>query len=310
MKINVLVGKILWMIFLTSCVSTPSQTGDANNNLTTPVATVSLAPVTTTVIVPFPTEIATLPLQDGMVTIEDLMKTNMGCNLPCFWGIIPGVTGWETAEKFLQTIGATVGNIETSPGINYHSVVFENENLTLGDNFGFYEIANTVDTILASGNLFGSTRNVKDFISLWDSYSPKKIITNYGIPSRVLLSSVFAIGYGDNDRRGYILWIFYDHLGLLIRYDGTVADLPIYHICPLFQEEGNITRIDLTLQNPSNSTPLELHDSILAKLSVSRKIIPIEEASGINTEDFYNLFVNEESQSCFDTLREIWKLEQ
>lgn len=310
MKTNLFFRKILWMIFLTGCVSTPSPTEDAKNNLTAPATSISPAPTIMITITPFPPELVTPSLQEEKeAIIKDLMKTNSGCRLPCFWGIMPGVTTWETAETFLQTIGATIGNIETSPGINYHSVIFENETLTTGDSFGFYETMGIVDSILASGNLYGSTRNVEDFVFLWNSYAPREIVNQYGIPSRVLLSSVFAIGYGNTGRQGYILWIFYDHLGFMIRYDGTVADLPVYHICPQFQEDGNITRIDLALQDPLDTSPLEIHDSILTNSTVPRIILPIEDAARINMEEFYNLFARENNQPCFDTPRDVWKTE-
>ena len=246
---------------------------------------------------------------ENEITIKRLMMTNGGCSLPCFWGITPSVTSWKDAEENLKTLGATIDQVEIKPGENYKSVRFEGDSLTTGDNFGFLEIMDVVDVILVSGNLYGSTRNINDFTSLWASYSPREIVSKYGIPSRVFLSSVFAPGFGDTGRRGYLLWIFYDLLGIMIRYDGSVADLPIYHICPQFQKDEDITRIDLVLQNPSNLSPLELHDSILAESVVPRVILTIEDSAGINTEEFYNLFANGESQACFDTPREIWKVE-
>lgn len=274
----------------------------------TPSVTMSAVPTATTFVVPIVTEKPTLSPIEREVAIKELMATNAGCRLPCFWGITPGVTDWKNAAKFLQTIGATVGDIEESPGTHYHSVVFKDENLTTGDNFGFLETLNVVNSIFASGNLYGSSaRTVKDFTSLWASYSPKEILNSYGIPSRVLLSSVVAIGLGDTGRQGYTLWFFYDHLGFMIRYDGTVPDLPVYHICPQFQEGGDITRIDLVLQNPSNSSPLELQDSILGGSAAPRVILPIEDAAGISVAEFQKLFAGQESVPCFDTPRDIWK---
>jgi len=298
------------MIFLTSCVSAPVQATDMNSHLITPSVTMSPVPTTTTFIAPVLTEKPPLSPTEREATIKELMATNAGCSLPCFWGITSGITDWKTAANFLQSIGATVGDVEVNSGTHYHSVVFKDENLTTGDSFGFSETLNVVDSIFASGNLYGSsTRNVKDFTSLWALYSPKKILNNYGIPSRVLLSSVFAPGLGDG-RHGYTLWVFYDHLGFMVRYDGTVPDLPVYHICPQFQEDGDITRIDLALQNPSNSSPLELQDSILGGSAAPRVILSIEDAAGISVPEFQKLFAREESLPCFDTPREIWKIKQ
>ena len=288
----------------------PAQTEVANNDLVTPSVNMQTMPTEMTVVIFTSTTQPTLLPAEKESTIKELMATNAGCSLPCFWGITPGVTDWKTAAKFLQSIGATVGDLEERAGTHFHSVVFKDENLTTGDNFGFLETLNVVDSIFARGNLYGSsTRNMKDFTSLWASYSPKKIINNYGIPSRVLLSSVFAPGLGDG-RHGYTLWVFYDHLGFMVRYDGTVPELPVYHICPQFQEDGDITRIDLALQNPSNSSPLELQDSILGGSVAPRVILPIEDAVGISLAEFQKLFAREESLPCFDTPREIWKIKQ
>jgi hypothetical protein len=101
--------------------------------------------------------------------------------------------------------------------------------------------------------------------------------------------------------------VFYDYLGFMIRYDGTVPDLPVYHICPQFQENGDITRIDLLLQNPSNSSLLELQDPILAGSAAPRVILSIEDAAGINVAEFQKLFAGQEGVPCFDTPRDIWK---
>lgn len=157
--------KTFWLIFLVSCAPLSTSKGDANADLITPstniYSTSTVPPATTAT----PTQQPTLTLQEREKIIIDLMSTNAGCSLPCWWGITPSVTEWKVAEKFLSEIGATVGDIEVSLGTNYHATTFEDDRLTAGDNFGFLETLGVVEQIFARGDLSGSARESKGSMS-------------------------------------------------------------------------------------------------------------------------------------------------
>jgi hypothetical protein len=242
--------------------------------------------------------------------IKELLKTNAGCDLPCWWGIKPGETSWGEAELFLHYLGVTTKEIKLESGAPYYGALHPR----LSEfSLGFImdeEQAGIVNIVFIGGN-HGSTQNQRDFETFWESYSPKKVIGKYKIPSRVLLRVPGAGGPGNSGIKGYILWIFYDELGFMIRYDGKVADLPVYHICPeLKAGVDDIDRISMTLQHPDHPLPLEWDDSILT-IGLSPglpPILPIQDATGISLENFYKLFAQDDKPACFDTPQEIWSI--
>ena len=312
MKSNTLLNALLWialsLVGFTGCTSMPGPNTDIIATPSPP--SVTQKPFTTETItrVPSLTSLAsrsTLTATEQENYVSELLKTNAGCKLPCWWGITPGETSWEDAEHFLIYLGATIGRTDIPSGMILHWAKFSDSLSDIETSFFEQEIrVGIIDSISAIGN-YGSTQNQRDFESLWESYSPKEVIKAYGVPSRVLLSATGVTGVGDTGNNGYILWIFYDHLGFLIRYGGIVPDLPIYHFCPELQVGADdIYRIDFYLQHPDNSLPLESHDTILTT-SPSRAM-SIQDAAGMSTEEFYRLFIQGEEPTCFDTPHDIW----
>lgn len=243
--------------------------------------------------------------------IKELLKTNGGCNLPCWWGIKPGETSWREAELFLRYLGTTIKETKLESGAPYYGALLNPKIPEFSLGFVVHERQEGIlDTIFVGGN-HGSTQNQRDFEAFWEPYSPKEIVRKYKIPSRVLLRASGAGGPGNFGSKGYILWIFYDELGFVIRYDGKVADLPVYHICPeLKVGADDIDRIGMTLQYPDNPLPLEWGDGILT-ISLSPglpPILPIQEAARISLENFYKLLAQNDEPACFDTPQDIWSI--
>ena len=265
--------------------------------IVTEASTITPSPIFT----PLPT--LTTGEQDNYV--RSLLKDNPRCQLPCWWSISPGKTSWDETEGFLNFLGVTVGQTELESGVNHHWTLFKEELSELNLSFIEEDAPNgIVDTILVGSN-FSGRQDQQDFESMWESYSPREVMRIYGVPSRVLLSTTGIIGLGDSGKHGYIVWIFYDQLGFMIRYDGTVADLPTYHFCLELKEGAeDINRIDLMLQNPSNPLPLERDDNILT--TDPSRAMSIQDAAGISVEEFYRLFTQDDKPACFDTPHDIW----
>lgn len=66
----------------------------------TPTQTKTLTPTLTPT--PTWTPLPTIPPDERLDAMLDLLYTNAGCRLPCWWGIIPGETSWTSARRFLQ----------------------------------------------------------------------------------------------------------------------------------------------------------------------------------------------------------------
>ena len=302
----VLIGNIA--LAIAGCIPiksefTPSSTENMTINsptVQTPIFIASTgSPPTLTLISTIP---PTLTVGERQIAVSELLTTNSGCLLPCWWGILPGKTSWAETEKFLIHLGIKIGS---TPGVDlgtiYHGTGgFDLDELNVYNNVGFAERNGVVESIYIKGN--GSS-NITGFHTVLALYSPSKLIGLYGKPSRVWLKSS-SLNYGNTGKSGYLIWIFYDDLGFMVRYEGTVEYGSVYHICPKLNDGGDIIDIQLLLQAPDNSLPLERDDSIIGSERAS--ILSIEKAAGISIDEFYRRFTQSGASGCFDTPRDIW----
>ncbi len=227
--------------------------------------------------------------------IVELIKTKTECDLPCWWGIVPGKTTGKETEQYLNEVGLTAYHYELPDGTTGYSVGgndFEKENLL---SIEFYEKSGFVDSI----KIRSDGHNLEGFQQIWEAYQPRIIIQKYGKPSRIWIRSNYS--YGRSERRAYALLFFYDHLGFLIEYSGVVEFKPTYHICPWTDESEDVQVLYLYLQSPDNRRPLE---KLTPHLEYPEYVKPIE-AGGLSVDDIYALFLEEE-QPCFDFPGEIF----
>jgi hypothetical protein len=253
---------------------------------------------------PSPTPDILQTAMENPPSITELLKTNLGCKLPCWWGIMPGKTTWAETKQFLIRLGGRIGSSPQSDGTIYHGTggfdFAKNQYTAVFNIFGFSEKNNIVEDIYIRGN--GDASPV-DFQTAWERYSPHQVMADYGAPSRVWMYTD-SMDYGD--RTGYSLWLAYDSLGFLIRYEGFVQqrDQPIYRICPRFDHGMDIQEMVIVLQSPDNPRPLEEMDPLYPH-SV-QYIHTLEDATGLTVEEFYKLFTQDKKPACFNTPKNIW----
>jgi hypothetical protein len=313
MRKNILNLHLSWILALLwsfGCYSPTAIAYSDEEEILSPSSSETLQPVvieTNTVVpTPFITPIPTLLTDEQEIYIKEFLEGNTDCRLPCWWGITPGKTSWQESETLLRHLGAIIKQFQSEAGGDRYGVRL----LGLPElNLSFYDngIPNSkVDRIFVGGNE-GGGQDQREFEVFWESYSPKEVMSKYGVPSRILLYTMGTLGNTDLGIHGYTLWIFYDLLGFMIRYDGTISDLPTYHFCfELKEGVGDIHRISLTLQHPDNPLPLERDDSILG--SDSSRSVPIQNATDISIEEFHRLFTQNDKTYCFDTPHDIWPM--
>ncbi|RME57457.1 hypothetical protein D6779_08620 [Candidatus Parcubacteria bacterium] len=129
----------------------------------------------------------------------------------------------------------------------------------------------------------------------------------YGIPSRVWLESTSSGPIAKGRIAGYVLWIFYDQLGFLIKYEGYGDYKPVYHFCPRFEGGEDIRSLTMYLQSPHSPNPIEETAEVIGlEIDPYPHVQSIEDAAGITPHEFYNLFTQKDTQACFNTPRDIW----
>lgn len=297
---------LLILVWLTACVPDIPAMG-------TPTEPISPTPSPTQIILSTstpnpklsPTPLLTLPLDQIVGNMVELLKTNAGCQFPCIWGITPGVTSWVEAEQQLQQAGIkTASDHQGTSLIHYDTLLIPARTVKEGmfTDIEFIERKDVVVAIYLHGEGYYSPEEFKE---IWNSYAPERIISNLGQPTRVWIDAVASAAEGNPTSFPYELWVFYDPLGLLLRYQGMVDARPVYRFCPTFSDSGNIgiTMDVYAVSTLGGDSPEDLTE--LKGMAFPPR--NLEEAAGLTIEEFYGLFLKNGQPICFETPQNIWK---
>ncbi len=257
-----------------------------------PVAlTVTTLPVHTPV-PPASTPYPTLTADQERAFVVEMLETNGGCELPCWWSITPGKTTWQDVR---DQLGLYYGHgIPQPDGVHYEAVYGGAPHTK--PLFGYYialeftELGGTVQSIQVISEVDRNAQ-ASHFVQDWRHYSLNQVLGRYGIPSQVRMHIVPEIEPGASPY--YTLGLGYDHLGFYILYLGpAVSEPPVMRVCPRF---GEVTGIILYLQSPQPGEPVLSDDTPT-----------LEEATGMDVETFYETFKNADSDVCLESPAEMW----
>ncbi|MEJ5312218.1 MAG: hypothetical protein WHX52_20835 [Anaerolineae bacterium] len=132
----------------------------------------------------------------------------------------------------------------------------------------------------------------------WHRYSLDQVLTRYGQPSQVMLE------FWPNPpgpHYPYSLFVFYDHLGILIRYSGAAIPGESFRMCP---ELAEIEHLSLWLRSSGEgSSLLELANLDRAELA---QLLSLEEAAGMDIQTFYETFREAGAAVCLESSAAVW----
>jgi hypothetical protein len=152
--------------------------------------------------------------------IRTMLETNGGCELPCWWGITPGVTSWQDTLDFFTHNGIAIRGEQLD--LNYVADLGYREYRTNMLDVRFQQENGKVQGISVQSSP-DSTPFKEDFADAWQRYAPAQILSKFGVPSQVYLGLVTGAGcLGPGIIPTYDLWVVYDELGVTIRYPGTL----------------------------------------------------------------------------------------
>lgn len=273
----------LLLVFLVSCKVPRIPTPVSSAPMPSPVPpTINPSP-THTFVSSTLTPAATLTADERQTLLKEMLQTNGGCALPCWWGITPGQTDWQTVRN--QFIG-------------YGGFVFEMPHparpFDYSVDLAFDQKDGVVRFINVRGGVFTGATS-EHFARDWRRYSLDQVLIRYGEPSQVMLQLTPPMEAGSP--AGYALDIYYDELGIAVRYLAlaTYEEMMI-RACPVFD---HITGIDLWLQSPEEEASLVGRAIAPDEMAYFR---PLEEATGMSLETFYDTFSNPDIQVCLEGL--------
>lgn len=271
----------------------PSQTPTKSN---TPTATY------TSTIMPTWTPLATLVPNEAESLYEELLQTNAGCLLPCWWGIIPGKTTWPEASSFLLRFAQLEGQI--SPMDPSLLVMW-----------ALFPLSSPVDVFTRQEQLYLIRDGVVESIDIElrgdrekvKNYRLSNFLQTFGPPTEIWLST-----YSTEYPAGVLPFqaaLFYPERGILAIYWPQQADFVGEFVrgCQwdkppsmfgLWAPEQNMTFLEAARHfrmNPDEPGFL---------------LLPIEEATGMDPQTFFEMFSSPDNLACLETPKEIWPEQQ
>ncbi len=257
-----------------------------------PTITPSLVPTPSATFTPMPT------LTDEQnATVLNLMESNGDCDLPCWWGIIPGKTSAMEARRFLTDLGIQFRELKTTqvPGLDT-IVLFTRFEPHPDVNVDFQYIGMKDDVVerLDLGITrysFGHENNQEQELELkkiWSPLSPENIIRKYGTPSRIF------VNYNPGSS-GYNLAFLYK-TGIYIAYNGSFADNRV-KTCPVSDyDTALINHFFITLVNPDAAYNIE---KITDRSLLYSGAYDLETVTTITKDDFAKEILRLGEDFCF-----------
>lgn len=237
------------------------------------------------------------------------------CLLPCWQGVIPG----KSSISELETITQNLLGISLSQGSGafqnqqyfstdaYKSFMFDKSRIGFSiGSFSHFDqsIIEVLDiqTYVLEYEEADESKGQSSYWQLFQKYSLQNVLSEYGLPSRVL---IFAEMYQEEflwDRDALHIRLLYPKKGIYVSYD-----------MPLRRNGDNGTaclanaNFSLWLTSPDLSKFFEVWwENSQGYTNFSSTFdTPIEEAIGMNIESFYEIF-SKESAPCITTPINIW----
>ena len=223
--------------------------------------------------------------------VRELLLKNNGCKLLCFWGITLGETTWDEDEELVMPFAYSI--FPPDPGMDPASayVYIRVDKNLYPDEF------NRLRFLM----LGGVVMEIQGGTGLVQSYNISEFLMTYGKPSEIHLGTwVSKRSLPDYPFKYYL---YYPDLGIMAGYWATT----------------NVSE-DLVIGCPTNELPpwLNLWEPEkfqsffdLARLNdpgTEEKYFPdLEDATGMSVEEFYETFIDPESEACFEVPLELFE---
>lgn len=287
----------------------------------TPTYMVEIIPTET------PSAIPTLSIAELKANALILLENNGDCMLPCIWGLTPGSTTTSERQKILASYGKFSGpdfsvsgsDESVNPGGFGMEIIKDNVSISVG--LSYYETDNLVEILsLATTSqkdgmyVFGDN----NYSELLNYYTLPQLLSNYGLPSDVLVIAFPYDPFLKADYEPFSIVVIYSNLGIMAEYIsptqwiGEMVELPTPNLWV-----GEITRgcpsqgyLTLRTWDVRKNISIKRIASIAAGEGMSETAYdyyaPIQEATSMSINEFYNTFKQPNNTQCLDVLSNLW----
>ncbi len=270
----------------TSTVPPPTATQTA---VPIPTASATATPEvpTPTITAPTLTPLPTFAPDELETAVDELLADPMTCDVPCWWGAIPGTT---TIDEIKHTI---------SP---YNFETYEYEGEGEGDVYLFSGLGYTEESGFSTRIVYGFSDGILIGITARIP-SATDFLAEYGQPDEIWVSAM-----NSPREMSPIIWftIVYLQKDMGINYivDGDIQS-DVMAGCIADETTDQLPLLNMMI--PENST--HYTDFTGGIFDKERRYIPLEEATGLTIEEFVQFFSNPSQSQCFETPMELWEYE-
>lgn len=256
----------------------------------------------------------TMPLDQLYYGFLNLLK-NTNCNLPCLLGIVPGITTTNEVHNLLIPFLSLSNNgslpVDSMGGlfidykINTFNIYLDFLYFPSPSEPGALDHIYLQTDAVSSSSALDDPKSFtsKDYGDLFKRYSLKVILSTFGRPTQVLVSVTPSTGAEHDVASFFDLRLAYPEKGFYLSYYSLANEQDNLYIgCP---SDAFVT---IWVEPPINVESLE---DIIVKMDNWPGILsfikfkPLNEATGITNEQFYQTF-NQLTNECIETTKSIW----
>jgi len=294
---------LIGAVYLAGCaarVPSPSPTPIISETATTepsPTPSPTLTPTATRMARPTATAthepLPTLPPAEALEKVRELLETNGGCTFPCWWGITPGQTTWNEVLDTLQPIAWMVDKPRMRE--EYDDKLFVAVFFAIDDHPA---LMNSMSVTFVFDH--DSTRI--DWLYTGQPYNIEELLLSYGVPEEIWVT---ADGIPVTGPIVYSINLFYSHKGIMTGISNYAA--MVHKNGEDFAKVCNNAFIDdaVGLLFFPPDTTMEYQDFFIEDKRPN-EFLPIQTATNMTPEDFYDFVLNGGPNDCFDIPMSNW----
>jgi hypothetical protein len=233
--------------------------------------------------------------------VVKLFKTNGDCQLPCWWGIEPGKTSWQTARAYLESFATEISALyrsdllrlgaESAPAVLY-TAHFDAPQAWFFN--GIHRQAYSVDD--------GVITMIAPDVGKLPQYTLSEVLKTYGTPGEVWIRT-FSV-----DREFHLpfyLLLFYRDQGIMFLYhEDAIRETEIVHVC--FNKRVYYPQV--WFWQPGTNIGFKEVANLAAGFGIDepKYYHSIEEPTNQGMVSFVKGFLDKNGTRCIDTPADLW----